>query len=109
EKADVGPEVLGIGGDLLQGLGGGAEEQAVDRPGVLEGDRSDRRREGEDDVEIFDGEQLGFPVLDPFGGGGGLALGAVAVAAGVIGDLAVAAAVTLLDMSAEGGGATGGD
>ena len=58
---------------------------------------------------VFDGEQLGFPVLDPFGGGGGLALGAVSVAAGVVGDLAVAAAVALLDVSAEGGGAAGGD
>jgi hypothetical protein len=29
QEADLGPEVLGIGGDLLQGLGGGAEEKAV--------------------------------------------------------------------------------
>ena len=35
QEADLGPEVLGIGGDLLQGLGGGAEQEAVDLSRVL--------------------------------------------------------------------------
>ena len=30
QQADLGPEVLGIGGELQQGLGGGPEQQAVD-------------------------------------------------------------------------------
>ena len=109
QEADLGPEVLGVGGDLLQGLGGGAEQQAVDHARVLQGDRAERRREGEDDVEILDGQQLGFAGLHPVRGGGGLALGAVAVAAGVVGDLLVAAAVALLDVPAQCGGPAGGD
>ena len=56
QEADLGPEVLGIGGDLLQGLRGGAEEQAVDDPRVLQGDRAEGRREGEDDVKVLDRE-----------------------------------------------------
>jgi hypothetical protein len=60
-------------------------------------------------VEILDGQEFGLAGLHPFGGGGGLALGTVAVAAGVVGDLAVAAAVALLDVAAQGGGAAGGD
>ena len=54
QEADLGPEVLGVGGDLLQGLGGGAEQEAVDHPWVLQGDRAERRRESEDDVEVLD-------------------------------------------------------
>ena len=109
QEADLGPEVLGIGGDLLQGLGGGPEEQAVDDAGVLQGDRAERRREGEDEVEVLDGQEFGLAGLHPVGGGGGLALGAVAVAAGVVGDLPVAAPVALLDVAAQGGGPAGGD
>ena len=46
QEADLGPEVLRVGGDLLQGLGGGPEQQAVDHPRVLQGDRAERRRAG---------------------------------------------------------------
>ena len=37
QEPDLGPEVLGIGGDLLQGRGGGLEQQAVDFTRVLQG------------------------------------------------------------------------
>lgn len=37
EETDFGAEMLGIGGDDAQGLGGGAEEQAVDECLVLIG------------------------------------------------------------------------
>ncbi len=52
QEADLRPEVLRVDGDLPQGLGGGAEEQAIDHARVLQGDRSECHREGEDDVEI---------------------------------------------------------
>ena len=35
QKADLGPKVIGVGGNLLQGLGGGSEEQAVDHARIL--------------------------------------------------------------------------
>ena len=103
------PRCFGIGGDLLQGLGGGLEQEAVDLPRVLQGDRAERRRERKDDVKIFDGQQFRLPGLHPLRGGGGLALGAVAVAARVVGDLLMAAVVALLDVSAQGGSPAGGD
>ena len=65
QEADLGPEVLGIGGDLPQGLGGGPEQQAVDDAWVLQGDRVERRREGEDDVEVLDGQEFRFAGLHP--------------------------------------------
>ena len=109
EKADLSSEMLGVGGDPTKGLGGGLKEEAVDHPGVLQGDRVERRGESEDDMEVFDGEQLGLACLHPVGGSGGLALGAVAVAARVVGDLLMPAPVTRLDVPAQRGGPTGGD
>ena len=41
QEADLGAEVLGVGGDLPQGLGGGLEQEAVDRRRVLQGDRAE--------------------------------------------------------------------
>jgi hypothetical protein len=40
--------------------------------------------QSEHDVEIGDREKLGLPLLEPSGAGRGLALGAMAIAAGVI-------------------------
>ena len=37
EAADLGPEMLGVAGDVLEGLGDGAKEQAIEHAGVLEG------------------------------------------------------------------------
>ena len=103
------PRCFGIGGDLLQGLGGGAEQEAVDLPRVLQGDRAERRRERKDHMKVFDRQQLRFPGLHPLRRGGGLALGAVAVAARVVGDLLMPAPVALLDVPAQGRGPAGRD
>ncbi len=101
DDADLGAEMLGIGGDGAQRLGRGAEQDGVDDGLVLEGDLGDRRRQGEDDVEVRHRQQLGLPGREPFGAGQPLALRAVAVAAGVVGDAGRAAIVALLDMAAE--------
>ena len=58
QEPDLGPEVLGVGGDLLQGLGGGAEQEPVDLPRVLHGDRAQRRGEREDHVMVLDRQEL---------------------------------------------------
>ena len=109
QEADLGPEVLGIGGDLLQGLGGGSEQKAVDLPWVLQGDRTERRGKRKDHMKVLDGQELRFPGLHPLRRGGGLALGAVAVAARVVGDPLMPALIALLDVSAQGRGPAGGD
>ena len=98
QQPDLGPEMLRIGSDLLQGLGGGAEQEAVDLPWVLQGDRTERRRERKDDVIVLDREQFRFSRLHPLRRGGGLALGAVAVSARVVGDLLMTAPVAFLDV-----------
>ena len=103
EEADLGAEVGRVGGDPAQGLGRGMEQDVVDHRLVLEGDDGDLVRHREDDVEVGSIEQLRLAVRQPLGAGEGLALGAVPVAAGVVGDALVAAVITLLDMAAERG------
>jgi hypothetical protein len=65
--ADAGAEMLWIGSDGEQCLGRRAEQQIVDHRLVLVGDRGDRGRQGEDQMEIADREQVGLargkPVL----------------------------------------------
>ena len=58
EEADLGAEVPGIAGDLQQGFGAGPEQQIVDQPFVLQCQRSEFVRQGEDDVHVAGGQQL---------------------------------------------------
>ena len=101
EEAELCAEMLGIGGDRLQGFGGGVEQDVVDRSFVAMGDGGDLLRHGEDHVEIGRGEEFRSTVLQPLGTGQGLALWAVAIAARVVTDALVAAGIALLDMAAE--------
>ena len=70
---------------------------------------ADRSRQGEDDVVIRNRQELGLAVFEPLPRRGGLALRAVAVAAGIVGDALVRAVLAALDVAAEHGGATGLD
>ncbi len=51
-QADAGAEMLGIGGDGDQRLGGSREQDGVDRGLVVVGDVGDRRRQREHHVVI---------------------------------------------------------
>ena len=64
-EADPGAEMLRVGRDGEERLGGGPEQQVVDHGLVLEGDRRDRRRQGEDDVVVGHGQQIGLPLREP--------------------------------------------
>ena len=58
-EADVGAELAGVRDyDGAQCLGDIAEEETVDEGLVLGGDHGDRRRNGEDDVEVLGGQQV---------------------------------------------------
>ena len=56
-------------------------------------------------MEVFDRQKLRLPALEPLGTRHGLALGAVAIAAGVVGVMRESAAVAFFDMAAECRGA----
>ncbi len=100
---DAGAEVPGIGGDGKQRLGRGAEQQVVHHRLVLVGDRSDLGRQREDQVEVADWQQIGLAGGEPVSRRRALTLGAMAVAARVVRNPAVAALFAALDMAAERG------
>ena len=83
DEADLGAEVSRVGRDGAQRRGRAAEQDVVDGALVLQGDRGDGFGEGEDDVEVRHGQQVGLAGLQPQGAGQRLALGTVAVSAGV--------------------------
>jgi hypothetical protein len=58
EEADLGPEMGGVARDFQQSFGAGPEQQTVDEFPVLEGDRSQLWRQGEDDVGVGRGQQF---------------------------------------------------
>lgn len=86
EEADLGSEVLGVGGNLKHGLGGGAEEQIIEQPWIALTERVQLVGQGKDDVEVRYAEQVLFAPCEPALARLGLALGTVPVATGVIGD-----------------------
>ena len=108
-QPDARAQMLGIGGDRGQRLGGGAEQEIVDGGLVLECDLGDRRRQGEDDVVIGDWQQLGLALGEPLPRRRALTLRAMPIAAGVVGDAFMRAVLAALDVAAERGCATGFD
>ena len=108
-QADARAQMLGVGGDGGQRLGGGLEQEVVDDGLVLEGDVADRGRQGEDHMVVGNRQQLGLALGQPLPRRRALALRAMAVAAGVVGDALVGAVLAALDVSAERGRAAGLD
>jgi len=100
-QPDLGAEMPGIGSDDAQRLGGDGEQDAIDHGLIVESDLCDRRRHREDDVEVRHRQQLGLSVGQPFSTRQPLALRAVSVAAGIVGDAKPATVVALLDMTAQ--------
>jgi len=105
-EADVGAEVLGIGGDRRKRLSRRLEQQAIDLGLVLVGDGTDLRWQSEHDVEVRHRQQLGLARLKPGLRRPPLALRAVPIPARVVGDARVGAVFAALDMAAERSGAT---
>jgi hypothetical protein len=80
-------QVLGVLRYLFEGLRCSLEQDRVNHILVSQGQRSEAFREGEDHMEVSCGEQILFPGFKPSLFIQALALGAMAVSAGVVGDL----------------------
>ena len=65
--AELGAEMLGIGGDGGERLGRRAEQDRVDNGLVLESDLADQRWQGEHNVEVGYRQQFGLPLREPLG------------------------------------------
>jgi hypothetical protein len=102
--ADVGSEVLRIGGNDGESLRCSLQQQAIDDGLVLIGNPAKRRRQSEHQVEIRDRQELGFARCKPSRCRLPLAFTAVPIATRVIGDPCMLTFLTALDMTAELGG-----
>ena len=80
-------------------LGGGFEKDVIENLPVSQGKGIELVRQGEDDMEVLDGEELFPPCLDPLLFLQELTLRAVPVPARVVGYLEVAALLALVDVS----------
>jgi hypothetical protein len=88
-RADLRTQVLVVGGDRSQRLGCRLEQDGVDHRLIVIGDGRNRSRQREYDVEIGDRQQIGLAGREPLTRGAGLTLGAMPVAATIVGDLRI--------------------
>jgi hypothetical protein len=98
-QADLGAQVLGVSRDGAQRLSGSPEQNVVDDLLVLQGNRGNGLRYGEDHVKIWGVEKLGLTVFQPLGPRQRLAFWAVAIAAAVVADALVVTAIAAFDMT----------
>jgi len=102
EESDLSTEMLRIGGDLLQGLRAGLEEEIIEHRLVLDGESDEFTGQGKHEVEVGHIEKVLSSSLHPVGAERRLALRAMAVPAGVARDLLVTALIVALeDMASE--------
>ena len=80
EEADLGSEMGGIARDFQQGFGAGPEQQTIDEFPVLKGQRSQLRRQSENDMDVGRGQQFTATRRYPAFTRTGLTLGAVPIA-----------------------------
>ena len=99
--ADPGAKMLRVGGDCDGGFGRCLEQDVVDDGLVLIGDVGDRAGQRVDEVEVGYRQQLGLALFQPRASRCRLALGAVPVAAGVVGDDRVGASFAACNMTTE--------
>src|SRR5205085_2925404 len=103
QKADPRAQMLRVSGNLQQRLRDSLKQDAVHDSRILERQGAEGFRQREDHVEVLNRQQFRRTLFHPPRPGRGLALGTVAIAARVVGDLLVAALVTRLHVSAQRG------
>lgn len=101
EEAHFPAEALRVTAQREQGFRGGLKQEVVDNRLVLKGDFGGFLWDREDHVEILDRQQVGFAVFDPLPARRVLTLRAMAIPAGIVGDMKVIALAALFDMTAE--------
>ena len=99
--ADSGSETVRIGGDGEGRFGRGPEQNVVDHRLVVIGDVGDRRRQRVDNMKVRHREQLRLALGKPFLRRRTLALWAMSVAAGVVGNVRVRALLASRNMTPE--------
>lgn len=100
DEADFCAQMLGSSGDRAQGFGGGVKQDVVDHGLILVRNRGDRLGQRKDHMEVVNGKEVGLAIFQPLRTGQRLTFRAVPIAATVVGNALMAAAIALLDMAA---------
>jgi hypothetical protein len=79
----------------------GLQESAVDEAGVLQCDGTEFVRKRKNDVEILNRQQFCRALVEPTGATGSLTLGAVTIAARIVGDTPATTVVARFDVSTQ--------
>lgn len=108
-KPDLRAQVNGVLGQLDEGLRCGLEQEVVDDSLVSQSEGVEVFGQGEDQVEIGHWQQVCFLSLQPSFFVQALALGAMPVSAGVVGDPDVTAGITGFHVASQGSGTAGLD
>ena len=103
KEADLRAEVFRVRGNGFQSFGCSPEENAIDSPLVLESDRGNLLRHGENDMKVVHRKKFGLPVLKPLESGEGLTFWAMSIPARVESVPLMPAIVAALHMTAESG------
>jgi hypothetical protein len=104
DTPDLCPEMFRVICELGKGLGDRTEKKIV-KDLAVHGDQGIKfRGEGEDHMEILNGQEILAAGLDPFFFPQGLAFGAMAIPAGVIRYFHMTAMVALIPMATKGSG-----
>ncbi len=103
--ADARAEMPGVSRDRHHRLGRRSEQQIVDDCLVLAGDVGNLGGKREDDMEVADRQQVGFALGQPDARSGTLALGAMPVAAAVVGNALMPTVLAGIDVAAKRRGA----
>lgn len=85
-EANVGAEMTRVGSDLEEGLGGGMEQEVVEKSGISKEEQAEGIGKGEDHVEMGYGEDAGERAINPLSALAPLAFRAVSIPAGVVGN-----------------------
>lgn len=101
EEAEAGAEVTGIGGDLLERAGGTAQEEIIEDGRILESQRREALRQGEDDMRVGHRQHVDLARFEPRCLSAALTLRAVTVATRVVRDRPVPTSIALVDMASE--------
>src|SRR5438445_654027 len=101
QEANLGTEMLGIRSNLQQSGGTTAEQEVVDDLLVLKSQPGEFMRKGEDHMEVADRKEFSTTFREPPVASAGQTLRAMAITAGVVGDGAMTAAGTAIEMAAQ--------
>jgi len=109
EEANLSAEMLGVPCNLKECVGTGLQQEIVENPFVVQGERRQFMGESKDNMDVACGQQLLATGFEPTVAGVGLTFRTVPIPAAVIGDDAMSTAGAGIQMAAEGGGTTARD